>query len=175
MDDLSDTFDDIDDETVEMDFSSAFEDPDEGGGSSRERSAQESNEEWSLDDPASSLPSEADLSSGAASPSEAEEDDLERAMQSLFPVLPDERAGEATGDDDADAADTGGEPAGDEGDRSPSEAQFDAIKEDVQPSGDDRSDDQQSNDKKRKQSRSSDEEASTEEIEKIWSILEDME
>jgi hypothetical protein len=104
-------------------------------------------------------------------------------MRSLFPVLPDEPEAEEDADAEAspsadaeasptaDATDDA--PASDEDEERPATGshQFDAIKEDAQRRA---KDEEAETDEDRSRS-DDDEEASTEEIEKIWSILEDME
>jgi hypothetical protein len=115
-----------------------------------------------------------------------DDDDLERAMRSLFPVL-------EQGKGDAAAADAGerGTSEGAEADSpEPSEAtsppasesgtQFDAIKQDVQSQAQAQTSEsapaseQEEPGASEKKKKKRDDEASTEEIEKIWSILEDM-
>ena len=125
-----------------------------------------------------------------------DDDDLERAMRSLFPVLEQTAGGdkqkspsEQQKTSSQQSAQPDPEPAdpvdaeADDGPVTaldtevasaprPSESQFEAIKRDVQK----REAKQQSSKKKKKKSRRTEDEdeASTEEIEKIWSILEDM-
>jgi hypothetical protein len=174
-DEFSSTFDDLDDETAEMDFSGAFEDPSDTA----------SADAPPPDDPTPSDRSPTgDVSEPDVDASDDEEDDLERAMRSLFPVLPDEEeldepvdeapdAGAAAGtpDEPPTGTERTGEEETDEPDPHSTGSQFEAIKEDVQK----RQAEKDEEEKKRSRSTEDEEEASTEEIEKIWSILEDME
>ena len=155
-----------------------------------------------------------DVPDGSGAPEvDVEDDDLERAMRSLFPELPGQTADARDSDveradgaepADASAASTGSsstgssstgsssaaspasEPSGTPVDATPtsetptsetpeSGTSFDAIKEDVQgqalaKTSDSEPEDSDTQSSKKRQSG----EASTEEIEKIWSILEDM-
>ena len=119
---------------------------------------------------------------------EAGDDDLERAMRSLFPVLSggEEASSQAsepsTGAAQA-ATDAAAEPSsGSAPQTTPSATesgtQFDAIKQDVEDQArqktSDTSPESASESKDAKAKKKRDDEASTEEIEKIWSILEDM-
>jgi len=131
---------------------------------------------------------------------EASDDDLERAMRSLFPVLSegekeasgqDQDPGEAMGaaqtamdaarassePQDASSAPESESPTSESQGATDSGTQFDAIKQDVQnrereKTGETSPDSSSTSASQKK--KKSDDEASTEEIEKIWSILEDM-
>lgn len=182
--DFSSAFDDLDDETGEMDFSGVFDDSSEDDAGPKAQADEAS----AVDVGTVPATGEAEVEEEPEAEedvSEEEKDDLERAMRSLFPVLPDEEevdegaAGIADEDvpsgDTAPATDTpSGQGEEDTEDEGPSESQFEAIKEDVQKR---KSEQEEETDEagERSTSATDEEEASTEEIEKIWSILEDME
>jgi DivIVA domain-containing protein len=103
-------------------------------------------------------------------------DDLERAMRSLFPVLEEKAGGTRASSSSPSSTSSSSEEADtsalDTRTSRPSESQFEAIKRDVQQR---ESKQKEASSSKNKSKRTEDEdEASTEEIEKIWSILEDM-